>query len=183
MNTISNAELALLSLLAEKPRHAYDIEQVIEARNIRDWTDLGFSSIYRLLTKLEKRNLLEGKMAPPEGRGPARKIYHLTKEGRRIWQMSALENLANPDRKYSSFLLALDNLCALPKKEALLALRKYLKDQKNINDHLTTSVKNHPMINDFYISSFFSYLINQQLSEIKWLEAFIEQYELHTSGV
>ena len=28
---MTNAELAILSLIAEKPRHGYDIEQIIEA--------------------------------------------------------------------------------------------------------------------------------------------------------
>ena len=50
---ISNAELALLSLIVEQPRHAYEIEQVIEERNMRYWTEIGFSSIYRLLSKQE----------------------------------------------------------------------------------------------------------------------------------
>ena len=53
MAHVSNAEFTLLSLLKEQPRHAYEIEQVIEERNMRDWTEIGFSSIYRLLSKLE----------------------------------------------------------------------------------------------------------------------------------
>ncbi|QBJ94950.1 hypothetical protein ERC79_02460 [Rhodococcus sp. ABRD24] len=39
-------------LLAEQPRHGFDLEKVIDARGIRQWTDIGFSSIYRLLGKL-----------------------------------------------------------------------------------------------------------------------------------
>ena len=35
---MTNAELAVLSLVAEKPRHGYEIEQVIEERGMRDWT-------------------------------------------------------------------------------------------------------------------------------------------------
>ena len=50
---MTNPELAILSLIAEKPRHGYDIEQVIEARGMREWTEIGFSSIYYLLNKLE----------------------------------------------------------------------------------------------------------------------------------
>ena len=65
MAKISNAELALLSLIAEQPRHAYEIEQVIEERNIRYWTELGFSSIYRILSKLEESGWLAGQMQPP----------------------------------------------------------------------------------------------------------------------
>ena len=51
---MTNAELAILSLIGESPRHGYEIEQVIEARGMREWTEIGFSSIYYLLKKLEK---------------------------------------------------------------------------------------------------------------------------------
>ena len=74
---MTNAELAILSLVAEQPRHGYEIEQVIEARGMREWTEVGFSSIYYLLKKLERRGLVEGHLEAAE-RGPARKIYRLT---------------------------------------------------------------------------------------------------------
>jgi hypothetical protein len=37
--------LAILSLAVEKPRHGYEMEQVIEGRGMREWTEVGFSSI------------------------------------------------------------------------------------------------------------------------------------------
>jgi DNA-binding PadR family transcriptional regulator len=55
---MTNAELAVLSLIAEQPRHGYDIEQIIEARGMRDWTEIGFSSIYYLLNKLEEAGMI-----------------------------------------------------------------------------------------------------------------------------
>ena len=130
MALVSNAELALK--LSEQPRHAYEIEQVIEERNMRDWTEIGFSSIYRLLSKLEAAGWLSAQLQPPEGRGPARKVYQLTPAGKKAWQDAALENLAEPERKFSSFLLGLDNLCALPPKEVQQAIRKNLVNQQYV---------------------------------------------------
>jgi DNA-binding PadR family transcriptional regulator len=179
MGELSNAELALLSLLAEKPRHAYEIEQVIEARNMRDWTEIGFSSIYRILSKLEDSGWLAGVMQPPEGRGPARKVYTLTPAGEKAWQQAALRNLAKPDRKYSSFLLGLDNLGALPLEEGLGAIRTYLTDQQTIYDQLKQTVETHPMRSDFYIDIFFDYLLNQLAAEIEWLKKLIARLEAH----
>ncbi|MGD8457686.1 MAG: PadR family transcriptional regulator [Anaerolineales bacterium] len=177
MEDISNAELSLLSLLAEKPRHAYEIEQVIEARNMRDWTEIGFSSIYRILSKLEESGWLAGAMQPPEGRGPARKVYTLTPTGEKVWQDAALLNLAKPDRKYSSFLLGLDNLCALPPEEALGAIHTYLTDQQTVYEQLSLTVETHPMRDDFYIDVFFDYLLNQLAAEIEWLKKLIVRLE------
>jgi len=74
---MTNAELAVLGLVVEQPRHGYQIEQLIEQRGMRRWTDIGFSSIYFLLKKLEHGGFIEGRLEKTE-RGPARKVYHPT---------------------------------------------------------------------------------------------------------
>lgn len=53
---MTNSELVLLSLLAEHPRHGYELEQVIEECGMHNWSEIAFSSIYFLL----KRLVLEG---------------------------------------------------------------------------------------------------------------------------
>jgi DNA-binding PadR family transcriptional regulator len=70
---MTNAELVLLNLIAEQPRHGYDIEQAIEERGMREWTEIGFSSIYYMLRKLRREKLIEGKLEETSS-GPARKV-------------------------------------------------------------------------------------------------------------
>ena len=53
METLTNSELAILGLVAEHPRYGYQVEQDIAARGMREWTEIGFSSIYYVLNKLE----------------------------------------------------------------------------------------------------------------------------------
>ena len=122
---LSNSELAILSLIAEEPRHGYQIEQVIDKRNMRSWTEIGFSSIYRILNRLEDNGFVESHIGPPEGRGPGRKIYHITPKGKKIWREASLEALSTPSMTGSSFLLGLDNLYALDPGESVDAIRTY----------------------------------------------------------
>jgi DNA-binding PadR family transcriptional regulator len=68
---MTNAELAILSLVDERPRHGYEVEQVIEERGMREWTEIGFSSIYYLLKKLEREGQTRGQLGEAD-RGPAR---------------------------------------------------------------------------------------------------------------
>lgn len=182
MAEISHSELALLGLVMEQPRHAYQIEQVIEERNMRYWTEIGFSSIYRILNKLEKSGWLEGKMQPPEGKGPARKVYHLTEEGQRIWQEGVLHTLANPERTYSSFLIGLDSLSALPLSAVQTALQVNLEQQQAVYDELSRAVEAHPMKDDFYIEIFFDYILTQLSNEIVWLEKLKHKLETKSEG-
>ena len=59
---MTNKELAILGLVAEGPGYGYQIEQVIEERGMRNWTEIGFSSIYYILNKLEKEGWLTSEL-------------------------------------------------------------------------------------------------------------------------
>ena len=61
MKDLTDAELLLLGLVAEMPRHGYELDQVIEERGMREWTQIGFSSIYFVLGKLQKLGLVTAK--------------------------------------------------------------------------------------------------------------------------
>ena len=70
----SDADIVVLSLLAEQPRHGYDLDRVIEQRGYRQWTSLAFSSVYYLLKRLSERGLLE----PDEGSQGRRTVFRVT---------------------------------------------------------------------------------------------------------
>ncbi|MBA3293044.1 MAG: PadR family transcriptional regulator, partial [Geodermatophilaceae bacterium] len=76
---LTDAELVLLGLVAERPRHGYDLETVIAERGVREWTALGFSSIYYVLNKLESRGLVSSERV--SGRQKGRRTYTLTSAG------------------------------------------------------------------------------------------------------
>ena len=56
--TLTDAELVVLSLICEQPQHGYQLENHITQRNMRAWTDLSTSSIYYLLGKLEEKGFM-----------------------------------------------------------------------------------------------------------------------------
>jgi DNA-binding PadR family transcriptional regulator len=119
---LTNAELAILSLLAEAPRHGYEMESLIEARHMRDWTEIGFSSIYYILNKLEKGGLVTAQREPSPGGGPDRKVYQLTADGRVAWQAAALDLLAGPGHAPSPTMLGLASVPQLDRASVLMAL-------------------------------------------------------------
>ena len=80
---VSEKETVLLGLLAEEASHAYGLEEKIRARQMENWTPIGFSSIYRLLSGLEERGFIEGR-SEQGGQGASRKVYALTNSGHRV---------------------------------------------------------------------------------------------------
>lgn len=73
----------LLGLLVSRPWHGYELYQEFDRELGRVW-DLGLSNLYAQLKQLEEAGLVEVQMEPQPSR-PARKVYHLTTEGRAVF--------------------------------------------------------------------------------------------------
>ncbi|HEY1085711.1 MAG TPA: PadR family transcriptional regulator [Candidatus Saccharimonadales bacterium] len=74
---ITLSEHLILGILAEQIRHGYDIEKIISERGMRKWTDIGFSSIYYLLAKLETKGLVSSTYS----HGKEKKQFSITDKG------------------------------------------------------------------------------------------------------
>jgi DNA-binding PadR family transcriptional regulator len=172
---MTNAELAILSLVAEQPRHGYEIEHVIEERGMREWTDVGFSSIYYLLKKLERDGLIEGRLEPAE-HGPARRVYHLAPAGGKLLQEGVLELLSSPRPCHSSILLGLSCLPVVPVPQATEALRKYqvaLGERRDLLQRKRRAQQPLP----YFVDAVFLHGLTQLEAELAWVQAFITRLE------
>ena len=173
---MTNAELAILSLIAEQPRHGYDIEQVIEGRGMRDWTEIGFSSIYYLLNKLEKAKMIESQLEQPDGKGPARKVYHITENGREAHLTGTLEALSNPQSGSAPFLLGLSNFPGLPRDQVVSALNTYVSHLENRLNHMLGRAEAQQPLPPF-INAMFDYSQVLIEAELNWMQKFIQEVE------
>ncbi len=117
---LTHAEQLLLGLIAEMPRHAYQLNKEIELRGMREWTPIGFSSIYFVLGQLEKMGLISAKK--PTG-AKARKTFRVTTAGRQALVAQTLDALSTYQPTYSSVLLGMIHWPILQREEALEALR------------------------------------------------------------
>lgn len=173
---MTNAELAILTLIAEKPRHGYEIEQVIEARGMRNWTEVGFSSIYYLLKKLQKKGLIEGRTERQAGRGPARVVYHITPAGRAAVHQGVREALSMPQPAYPPLQIGMANLPGVSKETALSALGSYRDAlQKSVDELHQKWESQRPL--PYFVDAMFDYSIHMIQAELAWIRAFILQVE------
>jgi DNA-binding PadR family transcriptional regulator len=175
---MTKAELAILGLVAEKPRHGYEIEGVIEARGMRDWTEIGFSSIYYILRKLEDKGLVTSQMQEPSGRGPARKVFQVTEEGQQIWYQETLKTLNTPEPSPTPFLLGMSALPAFPTGEAIQALEEYREKLIENRDELKQRWEEQavePL--PYFVDAMFDYGVAMIEAEIEWITAFIQRIQ------
>jgi len=77
-----SAELLVLSLLEDQPRHGYDISKMIQ---VRSGGVLRFhvTSLYPLLYRLEERGWIDGRWVE-KAEQRRRRYYNITPEGRKV---------------------------------------------------------------------------------------------------
>ena len=70
-------DMCLLALIAEEPSYGYEMVNKLEERGIELVSE---GSIYPLLSRLQKRGLIEGYFIESDA-GPPRKYYRIGREG------------------------------------------------------------------------------------------------------
>ena len=124
MTKIGPLALAVLGLLAEHPRHPYDVAYTMHQRNMDEHIKLSLGTMYRLVEQLQRLGWIRPTETERDGRRPERTIYAITPEGRERLQQRLCELIAEPDREYSSFEAGLSFLHQVPKEEAAALLRQ-----------------------------------------------------------
>jgi transcriptional regulator len=77
-----SAELLILSLVEDQPRHGYDIGTLIEQRS-NGVLRFNVASLYPLLYRLEKRGWIQGRWVEKANQR-RRRYYRLTADGKKI---------------------------------------------------------------------------------------------------
>jgi PadR family transcriptional regulator, regulatory protein PadR len=79
-----SAELLILSLLEQDPRHGYELSKLIERRS-RGTVRFNVASLYPLLYRLERRGWIQGRWVEKAGQR-RRRYYRLTTQGKKVLQ-------------------------------------------------------------------------------------------------
>jgi len=124
MDNLLLSETALLGLLTEDDMHPYQIEKTVRERCMREWTELSQSAIYKLLIRLEKAGLVKNvRKVSKENR--VRKIYSITRAGRKTLKKKAAEVLSEPEQMKWRVDIAVYNSGLLDSKERIACLKSY----------------------------------------------------------
>src|SRR5262249_11204729 len=79
---ITTPDLVILSLLAERPMHGYQVNLELERRNVRDWAAISRPQIYYSLEKLASAGLIRAGESEDPAAGPDRRVFETTAKGK-----------------------------------------------------------------------------------------------------
>ncbi|MHA1965232.1 MAG: PadR family transcriptional regulator [Candidatus Thorarchaeota archaeon] len=196
--------LAVLSILGGGAAYGYEVNNIIEQYGYREWVDLRFSSVYKALSELEKRGLIEGKKKDDAVK-TSKKTYLLTRKGRKILNQQIKMCLCNPPRPKTLFDLGVASMSLLTQEEVLESLQiyrtnlehglKFLESNVQNFDHLERLRREAPeskvgritveefdnMENIGAVRALFDRPARSVRCQIAWLESFIKQIEIGDS--
>jgi len=176
---MTGAELALLSLVAEGVQHGYQIQQAIDERGVREWANLGNSTVYYILNKLERDGLLTSQIEP-SARGPARKVYELTRAGHGVLQTAIADLLSTPHDSGDGFVIGLANLHLLRPDQVRHALDAYeskLRIRIAELNQLRQEQADAQDMPSLQMLAIFDYSLRMRLAELEWLLEFRQAWE------
>jgi DNA-binding PadR family transcriptional regulator len=79
---LTTPDLVLLSLLAERPMHGYQVNLELERRQVRDWAGVSRPQVYYSLEKLAGLGLIRSGTSHEPLAGPERSVFLTTARGR-----------------------------------------------------------------------------------------------------
>ena len=175
---MNDADLAILGIIAEAPIKGYDLQTVIDHRNIRMWTMIGVESVYYVIEKLTKQGLIE---AARKNRSldSAEQLFRITPAGQGVLQTAIMDMLSTPRNQPQSFELGLSSLPLLRPSQVRHALYSYRDGLRTRRDHLLSqlSVIQAKPAPPFHTVAMFDHQIALLEREMEWLEKWLPAWE------
>lgn len=132
-------DLIVLGILKKGPMSAYEIQKLVEYRNISKWVKISTPSIYKKTIQLEEKGLIQGETIR-EGKMPEKAVYTLTEAGEAEFERLMREISSNPIHLFLDFNAVIVNLDSLPReqqKECIDEIAENIKVlKKNLEDNL-----------------------------------------------
>lgn len=109
---MATIDLIVLGILKQKPLSAYDIQKLVEYRNISKWVKISTPSIYKKVIQLEEKGYIKSSIVK-EGKMAEKAVYALTDAGEKEFERLMLEISAMPIRIFLDFNAVIVNLTSL----------------------------------------------------------------------
>ena len=92
---MATIDLIVLGILKKESLSAYDIQKLVEYRNISKWVKISTPSIYKKVIQLEEKGYIKSNMIK-EGKMPEKAVYSLTEAGEQAFEGLMLEIASKP---------------------------------------------------------------------------------------
>jgi len=162
-----------------QPVHGYDVRRELQSWQVEEWANVAPGSIYHALRKLAEDGLLEEVATEQVGARPARTTYRVTDKGELEFQELLRRFWWGYQQPIDPFLAGFGFLPALPRREAVAALRNRARLLRAGVDNLRFSLGSEWMrqTKPAHVAWMFELQIARLEAEIAWCERIAARIE------
>ena len=131
---MATIDLIVLGMLKKEPMSAYDIQKLVEYRNIST------PSIYKKTIQLEEKGLIRGEVVK-EGKMPEKAVYSLTEAGESEFQRLMFEISSKPINIFLDFNAVIVNLDSLPYEKQRACVAEIQENINTLKAYLEENIK------------------------------------------
>ncbi len=145
---MATIDLIVLGMLKKQALSAYDIQKLVEYRNISKWVKISTPSIYKKVIQLEEKGLLQS-VSVRENNMPEKAVYSLTPRGEQVFEQLMQEISAQPIRIFLDFNAVIVNLDSLPldiQKSCISNIERNVRELKSYLEENLKEKENAPEI-------------------------------------
>ena len=169
---LTTPDLVILSLLAERAMHGYQVNLELERRDVRDWAGISRPQVYYSLEKLAAAGLIRAGESDEPAAGPERRVFETTAKGRNALS-EALEREEWTTQRDRPLFLTWVALSWQAKsgvfQKQIARRREFLKSELTREEETIESILNevgHPYHEAVWMVTL---MIEQLKAELKWL--------------
>ena len=140
---MATIDLIVLGMLKKEPLSAYDLQKLVEYRNISKWVKISTPSIYKKVIQLEEKGYISSHIEK-EGKMPEKSVYSLTEKGKQQFEKLMLEISCKPINIFLDFNAVIVNLDSMSRERqqecldniesSMEVLKKYIALKKSKED-------------------------------------------------
>ncbi|MGI6070105.1 MAG: PadR family transcriptional regulator [Blautia sp.] len=145
---MATIDLIVLGILKKESLSAYDIQKLVEYRNISKWVKISTPSIYKKVIQLEEKGYISSQLMK-EGNMAEKAVYTLTDAGNQQFEKLMLEIACKPIHIFLDFNAVIVNLDSLSKENQITCLSSIENNVKTLKSYLEENInlkKNIPEI-------------------------------------
>ncbi len=137
---MATIDLIVLGILKRESLSAYDIQKLVEYRNISKWVKISTPSIYKKVIQLEEKGLIKSNIVK-EGKMPEKAIYSLTETGAKEFESLMHAIASQPIHFFLDFNAVIVNLSSLPPEGQRACLDNIEGNVKTLKTYLEENIR------------------------------------------
>ncbi|MCI8583172.1 MAG: PadR family transcriptional regulator [Dorea sp.] len=176
---MATIDLIVLGILKKESMSAYDIQKLVEYRNISKWVKISTPSIYKKVIQLEEKGYITSTQVK-EGKMPEKAVYTLTDSGNSQFEKLMVEISIKPIHIFLDFNAVIVNLDSLSRENQQVCLANIENNIKTLKSYLEENEnlkKNAPEIPETGMAVLEQQLILIQAIET-WIASMKERFDL-----